>query len=67
DATTQAGPPKTPPTSPGGVWTERIPGGGTFGGGFPQSPGVPRDSCTPRGGRTGIVMEAISVLMSSRH
>jgi len=58
---------KTPPTNPGGVWTERIPGGGTLGGGMGPVIGVPRDSCTPRGGRTGIVMEAISVLMSSRH
>ena len=57
---------KTPPTNPGGVWTERIPGGGTLGGGMGPVIGVPRDSCTPRGGRTGIVMEAISVLMSSR-
>ena len=29
--------------------------------------GVPRDSCTPRGGRTGIVMEAIQVLAAGRH
>jgi hypothetical protein len=63
----QGGGVKTPPTNPGGVWTERIPGGGTLGGGMGPVIGVPRDSCTPRGGRTGIVMEAISVLMSSRH
>ena len=63
----QGGGVKTPPTNPGGVWTERIPGGGTLGGSIGPVIGVPRDSCTPRGGRTGIVMEAISVLMSSRH
>jgi hypothetical protein len=63
----QGGGVKTPPTNPGGVWTERIPGGGTLGGAIGPIIGVPRDSCTPRGGRTGIVMEAISVLMSSRH
>jgi hypothetical protein len=58
---------KTPPTNPGGIWNERIPGGGTLGGAIGPIIGVPRDSCTPRGGRVGIVMQAISVLTSSRH
>jgi hypothetical protein len=58
---------KTPPTNPGGIWNERIPGGGTLGGAVGPIIGVPRDSCTPRGGRVGIVMQAISVLASSRH
>jgi hypothetical protein len=57
---------KAPPTSPGEIWNERLPGGGTLGGVIGPVIGVPRDSCTPRGGRTGIVMEAISVL-TSRH
>ena len=52
---------KTPPTNPGGIWNERIPGGGTLGGAVGPIIGVPRDSCTPRGGRTGIVMQAISL------
>ena len=63
----QGGGVKTPPTNPGGIWTERIPGGGTLGGAIGPIIGVPRDSCTPRGGRVGIVMQAISVLTSSRH
>jgi len=63
----QGGGVKNPPTNPGGGWSERLPGGGTLGGTVGPVIGVPRDSCTPRGGRTGIVMEAISVLMSSRH
>jgi hypothetical protein len=57
---------RTPPANPGGVWNERIPGGGTLGGAGGPVIGVPRDSCTPRGGRVGIVMQAISVL-TSRH
>ena len=72
--TTSAGAPETPPattpqrppTNPGGVWNERIPGG-ILNSGMGPVIGVPRDSCTPRGGRTGIVMEAISILTSARH
>jgi hypothetical protein len=66
EGTPQTGAPQRPPTNPGGVWNERIPGG-ILNSGMGPVIGVPRDSCTPRGGRTGIVMEAISVLMSSRH
>ena len=53
---------RTPPSNPGGIWNERLPGGGTLGGAIGPILGVPRDSCTPQGGRTGIVMQAISVL-----
>jgi hypothetical protein len=56
---------RTPPSNPGGIWNERLPGGGTLGGAIGPIIGVPRDSCTPRGGRTGIVMQAISILASS--
>jgi hypothetical protein len=50
---------KTPPTNPGGVWNERYPGG-TLGGMIPPIPvGVPRDSCTPRGGRIGAVTQVL--------
>lgn len=55
-----------PPTNPNGGWTERIPGG-ILSGGMGPVIGVPRDSCTPRGGRTGIVMEAIQILAAGRH
>ncbi|HYW53525.1 MAG TPA: hypothetical protein VE826_06120 [Dongiaceae bacterium] len=58
---------RMPPTNPGGIWNERLPGGGTLGGSIGPIIGVPRDSCTPRGGRVGIVMEAISVLTSRGH
>jgi hypothetical protein len=58
---------KTPPTSPGGIWTERPPVGGVLGDGHGPIIGAPRDPCTPRGGRTGIVMQAISILASGRH
>lgn len=59
-------------TSPGGIWNERIPGGGTLGGAIgPILVGVPRDSCTPQGGRTGAVtriIEAAQIIQSlSRH
>ncbi|MEA2719502.1 MAG: hypothetical protein QOJ39_1366 [Candidatus Eremiobacteraeota bacterium] len=64
---TQTGGAKNPPTSPGGIWTERPPIGGVLGDGHGPVFGAPRDPCTPRGGRTGIVMQAISVLASGRH
>ena len=60
---------KNPPTSPGGVWTERIPDGGTLGGALPPIiVGVPRDPCTPRGGRIGSVLQAVQIIQAlSRH
>jgi type II secretory pathway pseudopilin PulG len=50
------------PTNPGGGWNERGPIQGTLGGVVGPILGTPRDSCTPRGGRVGIVMQAISIL-----
>lgn len=58
---------RMPPTNPGGIWNEHLPGGGTLGGAIGPIIGAPRDPCTPRGGRVGIVMEAISVLTSRGH
>lgn len=57
---------RQPPSNPNGGWTERIPGG-ILGGVVGPILGVPRDSCTPRGGRTGIVMEAVQAIAAGRH
>ncbi|HEY0613182.1 MAG TPA: hypothetical protein VGC96_01020 [Candidatus Elarobacter sp.] len=62
DAAPPSGGVKNPPTSPGGIWNERIPGGGTLGGMSPVPVGVPRDPCTPRGGRVGAVMQAVQAV-----
>ncbi|HTD35976.1 MAG TPA: hypothetical protein VK669_00570 [Candidatus Limnocylindrales bacterium] len=67
DTGAPSGAQRTPPTNPNGGWTERIPSGVLGGGIGPVFGGVPRDSCTPRGGRTGIVMEAIQILAAGRH
>lgn len=66
DGSASSGVPRTPPSNPNGGWTERIPSG-VLGGAMGPILGVPRDSCTPRGGRVGIVMEAIQMLAAGRH
>jgi hypothetical protein len=58
---------KPPPSNPNGGWNDRLPNPGTLGGVIGPVIGVPRDSCTPRGGRTGIVMQAIQQILSSQH
>jgi hypothetical protein len=58
---------KPPPSNPNGGWSDRLPNPGTLGGVIGPVIGVPRDSCTPRGGRTGIVMQAIQQILSSQH
>ena len=53
---------RTPPTNTGGGGWSEHPSGGTMGG-FPPIPvGVPRDPCTPRGGRTGAVLQAVQAV-----
>ena len=57
-----------PPSGPNGGWSERPPGGILGRGGLGPVIGVPRDSCTPQGGRVGMVMEAIQLLSAAgRH
>ncbi|MFN2460580.1 MAG: hypothetical protein ABR591_07835 [Candidatus Velthaea sp.] len=53
------------PVNPNGGWNEHPPIGGTFGipGPVPIG-GTPRDACTPRGGRTGIVNQIIEAAAS---
>ncbi|MBV8299754.1 MAG: hypothetical protein JO083_09460 [Candidatus Eremiobacteraeota bacterium] len=59
---------KPPPSNPNGGWSDRLPNPGTLGGVIGPVIGVPRDSCTPRGGRTGIVMQAVQqILLSQQH
>ncbi len=51
---------KAPPANPGGGWNEHPPMSGTYGvptGGIVF--GGPADPCTPRGGRSGVVMRSV--------
>ncbi|HEY0395645.1 MAG TPA: hypothetical protein VGD01_14195 [Candidatus Elarobacter sp.] len=62
DAPLPNGGTRTPPTNTGGGGWSEHPSGGTMGG-FPPIPvGVPRDPCTPRGGRTGAILQAVQAV-----
>lgn len=59
DSTTQMPDGTKHPAATGGIWTERPPVLTGPHGGAPYPGGIPVDPCTPRGGRVGMVLDAL--------